>query len=224
MTNSDTGGQLAGDILRTIAHEYGWPDFQPAERKEVTVLPETLQQYVGVYDLAQMAPNYKMMITAENGQLTAQASGGGQMQLFASSATKFFPKVVNDEFEFTKDEKAKVISLTLYQHDSGRVTKAPKISDDVSQHKEIAVSLLILAQYVGTYKLQPGVDVTVTLQGPRLFAQLTGQPSFQLFAEAETKFFSKLVDLHVEFLKDEKGAVTHLMLYQGATAIKAPRK
>jgi hypothetical protein len=31
MTNSDSGGQLATEILRTIAHEYGWPDFQPAE-------------------------------------------------------------------------------------------------------------------------------------------------------------------------------------------------
>ena len=30
MTNSDNGGQLATEILRTIAHEYGWSDFQPA--------------------------------------------------------------------------------------------------------------------------------------------------------------------------------------------------
>jgi len=44
-----------------------------------------------------------------------------------------------------------------------------------------------------------------------------------LFAEAETKFFSKVIDAQVEFLKDAKGAVTHLMLYEGAEEIKAPR-
>jgi hypothetical protein len=43
-------------------------------------------------------------------------------------------------------------------------------------------------------------------------------------AETETKFFSKVMDAQIEFLKDEKGAVTHLMLYQRAAAMKAPRK
>lgn len=32
MTNGDNGGQLASDLQRSVAHQYGWPDFQPAER------------------------------------------------------------------------------------------------------------------------------------------------------------------------------------------------
>jgi len=28
MTNSDSGDRLIPEILRTIAHEYGWPDFR----------------------------------------------------------------------------------------------------------------------------------------------------------------------------------------------------
>jgi CubicO group peptidase (beta-lactamase class C family) len=31
MTNSDSGGQLASEVLRTIAYEYKWPDFAPRE-------------------------------------------------------------------------------------------------------------------------------------------------------------------------------------------------
>ncbi len=45
-----------------------------------------------------------------------------------------------------------------------------------------------------------------------------------LFAESETKFFLKVVDAEIEFFKDDKGIVTHLMLHQGAAEIKAPRK
>src|SRR5580704_8282101 len=50
MTNSDNGGQLATEILRTIAYEYKWPDFAPHEtpaRKEITVSSDTLAKYAG---------------------------------------------------------------------------------------------------------------------------------------------------------------------------------
>jgi len=40
MTNSDNGGQLATEILRTIAREYGWPDFQPSEHTLTKVDPK----------------------------------------------------------------------------------------------------------------------------------------------------------------------------------------
>jgi hypothetical protein len=32
------------------------------------------------------------------------------------------------------------------------------------------------------------------------------------------------MDAQIEFLKGDKGVVTHLMLYQGAAETKAPRK
>jgi CubicO group peptidase (beta-lactamase class C family) len=34
MTNSDKGGALVGEIMRTIAHVYEWPDMGPKERKQ----------------------------------------------------------------------------------------------------------------------------------------------------------------------------------------------
>jgi hypothetical protein len=36
-----------------------------------------------------------------------------------------------------------------------------------------------------------------------------------LFPESETKFFLKVVDAQVSFVKDDQGAVTHLILHQG---------
>jgi len=45
-----------------------------------------------------------------------------------------------------------------------------------------------------------------------------------LFAESPTEFFLKVVDAEIEFFKDDKGIVSHLMLHQGAADIKAPPK
>ena len=191
----------------------------PSERKEISVAPKILEQFVGTY---QLAPKVNMMITIESGQLISQVSGQGKVPLFATSETKFFPKVVDAEIEFGKDDKGVVTHLVLHQ--GGRDMKASRTSDKVVEHKEIAVSSTILAQYPGTYELRPGFDLVITLEGNQLVSQATGQTKIPLHAESETKFFPKVMDAEIEFRKDNKGTVTHLMLRQGAMETKAPRK
>jgi CubicO group peptidase (beta-lactamase class C family) len=93
-----------------------------------------------------------------------------------------------------------------------------------SERKETAVSPAILAKYVGTYGLMPGFDIVMTLEGGQLMTQATGQPKFPLFAESETKFFLKVVDAEVEFFRNEKGDVTHIMLHQGGQDVKGLKK
>jgi len=191
----------------------------PSERKEITLAPKILEQYVGTYE---MAPKINMMITLHDGQLISQLSGQGKVPLFATSETKFFPKVVDAEIEFGKDGKGAVTYLVLHQ--GGRDMKAPRTSDKVVEHKEIAVSPKILAQYTGTYELQPGFDLVIALEGDQLVSQATAQDKIPLFAESETKFFPKVMDAEIEFLKNDKGVVTHLILHQGPAEIKASRK
>jgi len=189
------------------------------ERKEITVAPQILQQYIGVYELA---PKFNLMITLEGSQLMAQASGQGKAPVYASSETKFFYKAVEAQIEFFKNDQGVVTHLVLYQN--GREMKAPRTSDKVAERKEIKVSPTVLAQYAGTYELQPGFDLVITLEGDQLMSQATGQGKFPIFAETETKFFPKVMDAEIEFFKDDKGTVTHLMLHQGPAEIKAPRK
>jgi hypothetical protein len=45
-------------------------------------------------------------------------------------------------------------------------------------------------------------------------AQATGQGEIQLFPESETKYFLKVIDAKVTFVKDASGKVTHLILHQ----------
>jgi uncharacterized protein YneR len=186
---------------------------------EITVAPQVLEQYVGIYELA---PTFKITVTREGGQLMVQASGQPKLPVFASSETKFFYKVVDAKIEFFRDSKGAVTHLVLYQNN--QEMKAPRTNEKIAERKEIAVSPAVTAQYVGAYELKPGFDLTVTQEGDQLFAQATGQGKAQLFAESATKFFYKVTDAQIEFFKDDKGAVTHLVLHQGPAEIKALKK
>jgi len=91
-------------------------------------------------------------------------------------------------------------------------------------HKEIAVSASSLQRFVGEYPFAPNFVITVTREDDKLMAQATGQPKFQLFPEAETKFFLKVVDAQVEFETDATGNVTGMVLVQSGTRQRAPKK
>lgn len=93
-----------------------------------------------------------------------------------------------------------------------------------SERKEITVPPDILAKYVGTYELAPTFSIVITLESGQLMAQATNQPKFPLFAESESKFFLKVVDAQLDFLKNDKGEVSALVLHQGGRDIKGPKK
>lgn len=80
--------------------------------------------------------------------------------------------------------------------------------------KEMTVDAFVLRQYVGEYQLTPAFSITVSLEGNTLKAQATNQPQFDLYAENEAFFFLKVVDAEIEFLKNETGKVTALILHQ----------
>jgi hypothetical protein len=80
---------------------------------------------------------------------------------------------------------------------------------------EIKVDPKILDAYVGKYQLAPNFVLTISKKGDQLMAQATGQPQLALFAESETTFFPKVVDLKITFVKDATGKVTDLILHQG---------
>jgi len=89
---------------------------------------------------------------------------------------------------------------------------------------EISVDAAVLDTYVGVYQLAPTFAITVTREGTSLYAQATGQPRFQLFAEAPTEFFLKEVDAQITFEKDSAGKVTRLVLHQGGQDVPGVKK
>lgn len=93
-----------------------------------------------------------------------------------------------------------------------------------SERKEVQLPLDVLKQYVGTYELRPGFDFVMDVKDGQLTISPTGQATDVLFAESKDHFFSKRVDARIEFVRDDRGVVTHLMLHQGAFHGKALKK
>lgn len=111
-------GKVAQDLILLAL---GKPAEKPKVRKEVKVAEEILKSYAGEYELA---PAFVMTVTVENGMLYTQATGQQKIPVFALSETTFFPKVVDAEITFEKDESGKVTGLTLFQN--GRKMPARK--------------------------------------------------------------------------------------------------
>jgi CubicO group peptidase (beta-lactamase class C family) len=92
------------------------------------------------------------------------------------------------------------------------------------ERKEVTVAPKILAEYAGTYEMTPAFQLVMTVEGDKLMTQATNQPKLQLFAESESKFFLKVVDAQIDFVRNDKGEVTNLVLHQGGQDMKAVRK
>ncbi len=92
------------------------------ERKEVKVDPKIYDSYAGEYELA---PDFTITVTSENGKLMTQATGQPKFELFPSSETEFFLKIVEAQVTFVKDAQGKVTQLILNQN--GRKMLARKI-------------------------------------------------------------------------------------------------
>src|SRR6185436_11512935 len=78
-----------------------------------------------------------------------------------------------------------------------------------SERTEIVLPAATLSKYVGAYELSPAAIMTITLDGDRLMAQLTGQGKNPVFAQSETLFFLKVVDAQLEFAPDGSSLVLH---------------
>lgn len=193
----------------------------PAERKEIEVPAATLQRYVGVYRLGPKVVN-TIRLGDGDGRLTTQLSGQAPLPLFPESETRFFLKVVDAQVEFFTDEQGKVTHLI--QSQNGRNQEAPRSSDTIVERKAITLPAKTLESYVGAYEIKPGFDFMITSEAGQLMTRAAGQPANALYAESETTFFFKDVDIQVEFFKDAEGAVTHLIIYTGNQDFKGQRK
>lgn len=92
------------------------------ERKDVKVDPKILDSYAGEYELA---PTFTIKISSEDGKLMAQATGQPKFELFPTSETDFYLKVVSAQVSFIRDDTGNVTALTLSQN--GRKTTGKKV-------------------------------------------------------------------------------------------------
>jgi len=96
----------------------------------------------------------------------------------------------------------------------------------VDRPKERAVASIdprILDRYTGQYQFAPNYSLTITKEGDKLMGQAPGQPKVQFFPESDTKFFLKVIDADLTFVKNEKGEVTEAIFNMNGRAMHAKR-
>jgi CubicO group peptidase (beta-lactamase class C family) len=75
--------------------------------------------------------------------------------------------------------------------------------------------------YVGAYELNARRTFTVTHEGDRLFIDVPRGSKSEMFAEAESKFFLKLAEVQIRFLKDKKGEVSGIEIVANGETLTA---
>lgn len=93
----------------------------PEAPEEVSIAPEKLSDYPGVYPLS---PQFSLTIRIDRNQLSVQGTGQSASPVFPFAPDKFFAKVVDAQFEFTRGADGKVDGVILHQN--GNDAKAPR--------------------------------------------------------------------------------------------------
>ena len=179
-----------------------------------------LSPYPGTYRLDD---DFLLTVYRDDDELFAQATGQAAFRLRAVDAHRFAYVPADIEIEFAKLDDGAAQALTLTQ--AGTVTPAARIDDtDLDPIREIIrLDAANLADYVGEYTLAPGVVITVDAAGEQLYAQLTHQARFPVFAYADARFVYRVVDARLEFERDASGAVVAVILHQHGKQ-RAPRR
>jgi CubicO group peptidase (beta-lactamase class C family) len=183
---------------------------KPYAYQEMKVENLVLADYTGVYENIKGEQRY---ISVENNQLYSQREGNTKLKIKGFEKDKFFFESMMNTLVFSRDVSGSVEKVTLNGREDDMVWT--KTNKPLPSNSEISVEETTLATYVGDYELAPNFILSISKDGNRLFAQATGQTKNELFASSPTQFFLKVVDAKVEFLKDETGKVSKLILNQG---------
>ena len=180
--------------------------------------PTDLAPYVGAFELA---PGFNLSIFEKDGRLYGQATGQGAFPLKKSGENEFSFATAGIRIEFNGSEQG-FDSIDFHQGET--TTLAKRVAGDAGprQYTVIDVDADSLTELVGKYQLAPQLVITVTARDAQLFAQLTGQPAFPVFAFGPDKFFFRVVDAQLLFERGESGDVVAVILDQNGRQ-RAPR-
>jgi CubicO group peptidase (beta-lactamase class C family) len=89
--------------------------------------------------------------------------------------------------------------------------------------KPAKVDTKIYSAYLGEYQLNPNRTFTVSREGDRLIIDIPRGSKSELLPESEQKFFLKVADVEVRFLRDDKGQITDLEILANGQQARAKK-
>jgi len=116
MTNSDKGGQLISEILRSFSKVYDWEEYRPGKKSVVSLSEDELNRLAGQYQLTYQGRDLIVEFAVEENHLKGmQLWNDFPFEMYPESATRFFNKDDGAEFEFSVSESEEVNGITIYE-------------------------------------------------------------------------------------------------------------
>jgi hypothetical protein len=206
---------------------------QARPRTGIVIPPERLARHVGHY----ASPlGLAGEITLEDDRLHIQIAGQQKLPLSAESEDDFFLTVAPAQFRFQVEEGR---TAALAVHQNGAVTCLARVSAEEAAdtaaatarrlaeqlRPRVAVTLPAakLARFVGRYRVDGQREMTIDLEDGHLFARLSGQARYEIYPEAEDRFFWTIVAAQLSFVPGPDGGVSHAILHQAGRDIPLQR-
>jgi beta-lactamase regulating signal transducer with metallopeptidase domain len=209
------------------------PSNEPHTR--ITIDPKLLDSYAGFYRNA--ATGSLMIVTREADHLLTHRAGNQPVPEYPYTDHDFFLTIVPQQNSFVTDAAGAVVRLVHHQKGRDEVlerisaeaaeleesARLKRLSDERTPRTAITIDPHLLDGYVGAYQLKPLLVFTVTRDGDRLFAKLTGQQIYEVHPYTDHDFFYTIVAAQLSFLSGPDGKASALVLHQNGKDQTAPR-
>jgi beta-lactamase regulating signal transducer with metallopeptidase domain len=178
-----------------------------------------------------------MIVTREGDHLLTHRAGNPAVPEYAYTDHDFFLTIAPQQNSFITDASGAVVRVV--HHQMGQTETLDRLSTEEGEraaaevlarfdaeratHTEITIDPKLLDGYVGTYQLNERMVFTVTRDGDKLFARLTGQQTFQLHPYSDHDFFYTIVAAQLTFVAGADGKATAVILHQNGRDQTAER-
>ena len=210
-------------------------DRQREPHKAITIDPKLLDAYVGFYRNAETGSI--MIVTRDGDHLMTRRAGDRPVPEYPYTDHDFFLTVVPRQNSFFTDASGAVVRVV--HHQLGTTETLDRLSDDDGEravaeftqrlneertpHSEVAIDPKLLDGYVGAYQLTPRLVFSVTRDGNKLFARLTGQQNYEVHPYSDRDFFYTIVAAQLTFVVGADGKATAVILHQNGRDRTAER-
>jgi CubicO group peptidase (beta-lactamase class C family) len=214
LTNCDCGnvGAIVSNVAAmTIGKPY-------AKTEDAIALSDAqLSKWVGAYAFDAGVVRH---ITLKDNQLYSQREGSTNLEIYPMTATNFIFDGGATTYDFSTENGNRMATMTANgtAMTGTEIDKAPP-----AEREELTLDTALLQTYIGSYELQPGFNLVISVRDNTLYGVATGQGELELFAEAKDKFFLKAIVANIDFTRNAEGAVDSLTLFQGGQVMLAKK-
>jgi serine-type D-Ala-D-Ala carboxypeptidase/endopeptidase len=190
-------------------------NYNLSEVDEIVHIPAAQLERLEGYYTSEGMPGFTIISNARG--LYGQMDGQPPLPLEAVSDTVFRNRQVQAEMHFAAGgERAETLTLRQFGNVIVFIRSEPK----TVERSEITLNSEQLNEYAGKYtSAQTGLVFTFSVDEVTLFATLTGQPGFPVFADAPDSFFYKVVPAELKFSRNDNGEVDGVTLLQSGQEI-----